>query len=59
MDVTKELAEAKKRQQANAEKLNELRQQFQQQEQALLQEILRTDGEIRLLNKLNGDKGKK
>lgn len=59
MDAQKELIETKERQRQAVEQLNNLRQQFQQQEQALLQEILRTDGEIRLLQRLSkdGDKG--
>lgn len=60
MDITKELTESKKKQAEAVDQLNKLRQQFQQQEQALLQEILRTDGEVRLLQRLsdNGNKGK-
>jgi len=60
MDIAKELSEAKQKQQERANRLNQLRQEFQQQEQALLQEILRTDGEIRLLQRLSkdGDKPK-
>jgi len=61
MDITKELQEVKTRQKETVERLNQLRQQFQQQEQQLLQEALRLDGEVRLLTRMgeNGDKPQK
>jgi len=55
MDAQKELAEAKKKQVDTVDQLNNLRQNFQQQEQALLQEILRLDGEARLLQRMSKD----
>ena len=57
-DLEKELQDVRQKQRETVEKLNQLRQQFQQQEQQLLQEILRLDGEARLLNRLS-DNGKK
>jgi len=61
MDAQKELAKAKKKQVETVGQLNKLRQQFEQQEQQLLQEILRLDGEARMLNRLsdNGKQSKK
>ncbi len=60
MDIANELTEVRKKQQEAVTQLNQARQQFQQDEQARLQEILRLDGEIRLLQRLsdNGDKPK-
>jgi len=59
MEIQKELKETVAKQKEAVEKLNQLRRQFQQQEQQLLQEVLRLDGEIRVLNRLNGDKPEK
>lgn len=58
MDIETELKNTVAKQKEAIEKLNQLRQQFQQDEQNLLQEILRLDGEVRLLQRLgsNGDK---
>jgi len=62
MDIQKELEGTVEKQKEAVEKLNQLRQEFQQQEQQLLQEILRLDGEARGFNRLinngNKDKGK-
>ena len=54
MDIVKELQEAKQRRQQALAQINELK----QQEQIILQEALRLDGEIRMLERLsrNGDK---
>ena len=56
MDITKELKEAKQRREEVVAQIN----QAKQQEQALLQEALRLDGEVRMLERLSkdGDKGK-
>ncbi len=55
MDIAKELETTKQKQQKAVIELNQLRQSFQQREQALLQEILRLDGEARLLERLSKD----
>jgi hypothetical protein len=55
LDIVKERELIKDKQQKAVSQLNQLRQQFQQQEQNLLQEILRLDGEARLLNRLDGN----
>jgi len=56
MDITKELNEAKQRREEVVAQINRL----EQQKQALLQEALRTDGEVRMLERLSkdGDKPK-
>lgn len=56
MDITKELKEAIERRAAAVEQLNQLK----AQEQETLQELLRMDGEVRLLSRLSkdGDKPK-
>lgn len=51
MDVTKELKEAKERRVQIVNQINQLK----QQEQALLQEALRLDGEVRMLERLSKD----
>jgi len=51
MDITKELTEAKQRRQETVNQINQLK----QQEQALLQEALRIDGEVRTLERLSKD----
>lgn len=48
MDITKELQEAKARQQDIVDHINQLK----EEEQNLLREALRSDGEIRILQKL-------
>ena len=60
MDIEQELESTVAKQKEAVERLNNLRQQCQQEEQTLLQEILRLDGEARLLKRLsdNGKKGK-
>ena len=56
MDITKELAQAQERRAETVNRLNALR----AQQQEVLQEVLRIDGEVRLLQRLsqNGDKPK-
>lgn len=51
MDITKELAEAKERRVQIVNQINQLK----QQEQALLQEALRIDGEVRMLERFSKD----
>lgn len=51
MDLTKELTEAKRKREQVVAQINQLK----QQEQALLQEALRIDGEVRLLERLSKD----
>lgn len=51
MEVVKELEEAKKRREEIVNKINELA----QQRQILLQEALRIDGEVRMLERLSKD----
>jgi len=54
MDITKELKEAVERRAEAVERLN----QIKAQEQETLQELLRIDGEVRLLQRLSKDGGK-
>ena len=56
MELKEELESTRKRQQDIVKQINQLEEQKQQ----LLQEVLRLDGEIRLLARLSkdGDKGK-
>jgi peptidoglycan hydrolase CwlO-like protein len=61
MDIQKEKASLKERQEAVVKGLNEVIAQEQalaQQKQQLIEEALRLNGEARLLNRLDGDKGK-
>lgn len=51
MDITKELKEAVERRGEAIQRLN----QAKAQEQEVLQEILRIDGEVRLLQRLSKD----
>ena len=54
MDITKELKETVERRAEALERLNQLK----AQEQEVLQEILRIDGEVRLLQRLSKDGNK-
>ena len=56
MDIIKELAEAKNKRQEIVNQINQLK----QQERTLLQEALRIDGGVRLLERISkdGDKPK-
>ena len=56
MDITKELEATKQRRGQTVERLN----QVKSEEQQILQELLRIDGEVRLLERLSkdGDKPK-
>jgi len=59
MDIQKEKAELKERQEAVVKDLNEVMAQEQalaQRKQQLIEEALRLNGEARLLNRLDGDK---
>ena len=61
MDIQKEKAELKERQEAVVKGLNEVMAQEQavaQRKQQLIEEALRLNGEARLLNRLDGDKPK-
>jgi len=49
MDIVKELKEAKQRRQQIVDEINQL----DQRRQGLLQEALRTDGEVRMLERLS------
>ena len=51
MDITKELQDAKARREEIVKQINQLK----QQEQNLLQEALRVDGEVRMLERLSKD----
>jgi len=51
MNVKQELADAKKRQQQVVAEINAIK----QQEQQLLQEALKIEGEIRVLKRMDGD----
>ena len=52
MDITQGLQQAKERYQEKAGRFNALK----QEEQELLQELLRLEGEIRALTRMNGAK---
>jgi len=54
MDITKELKEAQQRRGQTVERLN----QIKSEEQQILQELLRLDGEVRLLERLSKDGAK-
>lgn len=61
MDIAKEKADLKERQEALVKELNEVIAQEQalaQRKQQLIEEALRLNGEARLLNRLDGDKPK-
>jgi len=51
MDMKTQLADATKRQQEVVDQINALK----QQEQLLLQEALKIEGEIRILKRMDGD----
>lgn len=60
MDIATELKAAKERQQGLVAQFNNVKQQqaeLQQTEQQLLQELLKLEGEIRLLHRLSKDGG--
>jgi len=54
MEIKEQLADAKKRQQEVVAQINAIK----QQEQALLQEALRIDGELRLLQRMIQEESK-
>jgi len=51
MDIKTEITDAQKRQQEVVDQINALK----QQEQLLLQEALKIEGEIRILKRMDGD----
>jgi len=54
MDIEKELAEVKRKRKDAVERINQL----DQDKQALLQEALKLDGEVRVLERLAGEEKK-
>ena len=54
MDTKKELKETQAKQRELVEKVNQL----EQEKQGILQELLRLDGEIRVLKRINGGETK-
>ena len=54
MDTKQELKETQAKQRELVEKVN----QMEQEKQQILQELLRLDGEIRLLNRMDGGETK-
>jgi hypothetical protein len=62
MDIQKERATLKERQEAVVKELNEVivqEQALANRKQQLIEEALQLNGEARLLNRLNGDKPKR
>ena len=49
MNISKELEDAKRKRAELVDRINQL----EQEKQTLLQEVLRTDGEVRILEKLS------
>ncbi len=56
MDIAKELQEARTNQAQIIARINTLEREFTKENQQLLQEALKLEGEIRLLKRMNGEK---